>query len=288
VLLQSYYQALSQRFRQAGIENPALDARILLKSVLGLTDADFIGGNADIDTTPEVEDKIEELVIRRLAGEPLSKILGIREFWGLPFKVTKDVLDPRADTETIMEQAIRLFKDKPAPRRILDLGTGSGCLLISLLHQFPDATGIGVDISAAALAVAQENAHINNVADRARFLEGRWFEALAAESDAKFDLIVSNPPYIPSADIPNLEVNVRNHDPILALDGGNDGLDPYKIIFSQIKEHLYRHSFALFEFGIFQGPDIARLAGNAGLSVHGLHPDIAGILRVIEITSGEN
>lgn len=281
--LKALYQDIRQKLAAGGIDAPEREARLLLKEVLGLEDTDFIMGTL-LDIMPEVEDKLAALTARRLAGEPLSKILGLREFWGLPFRVTADVLDPRPDTETVIERALALFKDKP-PARILDLGTGSGCLLVTLLHVFPESQGVAIDLSPAALEVAEGNAHLNGVAGRARFVQGSWFEPLAGE--APFDLVVSNPPYIPSVDIPNLDREVRNHDPILALDGGFDGLDAYKKIFSGLKPFLHSHSFALFEIGIFQDADMVRLVRESGLSLRGIYPDLAGIPRVAEITSGD-
>mgnify|MGYP001559003930 FL=1 len=219
---------------------------------------------------------------RRAAGEPVSRIIGEKEFDGLSYKVTPDVLDPRMDTETLVAAACSRFKDHQ-PRQILDLGTGSGCILISLLKAFPESIGVGVDVSREALAVAQENAAQHGVAAQTFFIQGDWAESV----NGSFDLIVSNPPYIPSGDIPNLDKEVRNYDPILALDGGFDGLQAYKKIFSQIKALFSQGGCGFFEVGILQAQDVARLAENAGFLVKGYHTDSAGILRVLEIDSGE-
>lgn len=267
----------------AGVDSPALDARILVKHVFGVTDADLIVG-ADRMASAAEEAQLAALVARRAGGEPVSRILGLREFWGLPFRVTPDVLDPRPDTETVVEAALARLRAKP-PASIIDLGTGSGCILIALLHAFPDARGVAVDISPAALAVARENAALNGVADRITFVNARWFDGVAGQ---KFDLIVSNPPYIPHEDIESLAREVRNHDPILALSGGDDGYDAYRAIISGIKNHAAPGAWAYLEVGFDQGENVARLAGESNLSVNRIIPDIAGIPRAVEICCGDN
>lgn len=265
---------------RSGVDDAGREARWLLRHALGVTDADLIAGNRPL-AQREVN-SVESLIARRAAGEPVSRIMGEKEFRGLTYKVTPDVLDPRFDTETLVEAAIARFKDNP-PSRILDMGTGSGCILISLLKEFPESNGIGVDVSREALAVAKENAARHGVDGRASFVYSRWAESV----NESFDLIVSNPPYIRSADIPNLDREVKNHDPILALDGGFDGLQAYKTIFSQIKKIFSPRGAGFFEVGILQAQDVARLAENAGFLVRGYHADSAGVLRVLEIDSGE-
>lgn len=268
------------RLAAAGIENPGREARWLLTYALGVSDADLIAGSRVVEQADR--DSVESLVARRAGGEPVSRILGEKDFCGVSFAVTPAVLDPRMDTETLVTAVTARFKDNP-PRRILDLGTGSGCILIALLRAFPMATGMGVDISGAALAVAAGNAARLGVMERALFSQGDW----AGSVNESFDLIVSNPPYIPSGDIPELDAEVRNHDPILALDGGFDGLQAYKMIFSQIKNIFSPAGAGFFEVGILQAQEVARLAENAGFLVKGYHADSAGILRVVEIDSGE-
>jgi len=271
-----------QMLRQAGVDNPGLEARVILRHVLHVSDADLIGGDEREMIPPEGKEAVGAIVQRRAAGEPLSRILGEREFHGLPFEVTPAVLDPRPDTETLVDAALKSFKTPPAS--ILDLGTGSGCILISLLHEWKDARGVGVDRSPEALAVAKRNSERNGVADRARLIQGDWGAGL----EEQFALIVSNPPYIPSQDIPNLDREVRNHDPILALDGGKDGLDAYRTIIRESKELLSLGGVMLFEIGIGQGPDVARLVANAGLSIAESICDLAGIERVLKIIYGDS
>lgn len=280
--MKNFYQNVSHQLKQAGIENPGLESRILFKHVLGISDADLIRGSEKPVSSSD-QQQIEAFIQRRVAGEPLSRILGQREFYGRDFIVTPDVLDPRPDTETIIDVAVKKF-EREAPLRILDLGTGSGCILVTLLCEFLQATGMGIDRSAEAIAIAQKNAEQNDVTDRIAFTQGDWAENL----EESFDLIVSNPPYIPSPDISNLESEVKNHDPILALDGGNDGLDAYKTIFPQLKKNLSKGGTALFEIGISQLQQVVRLVENAGLSVRESHDDLAGIPRVVEISFGEN
>jgi len=291
-MLKNLYQKTKRRLEQAGIDTPELDARLILQEALGITDADLISnanisvGTAASSPSPEIElckiKKINEWLERRIEGEPVSRILGTREFWGLNFKITPDVLDPRPDTETIIEIALKRFKGNP-PQNILDLGTGSGCILIALLHEWPDAKGIGVDISEAALEVAGENARANNVHERAGFMKGNWSESIRDS----FDLIVSNPPYIQNQTIANLAKEVKNHDPILALDGGADGLQAYKYIFTEIRPLLKKDGMGLFEIGYDQQKDVVRLVEESNLIVAGVHADLAGQPRVVEISSGD-
>jgi len=278
--LRDLQESVKGRLAAAGIDDSARETRWLIKHALGVGDADLISGKKNV--SPEDVRAAESLTARRAAGEPVSRIIGEKEFCGLSFMVTPDVLDPRPDTEVLVDAAVKRFAADP-PRRILDLGTGSGCILIALLKKFPRAAGVGVDISESALEVARENAARNGVADRASFVRGDWAEFV----DESFDLIVSNPPYISSGDIPNLDAEVKNHDPILALDGGFDGLDAYKKIFSQMKKLFLPGGAGFFEMGILQAEDVARLAGNAGFLVKSYHADSAGILRVVEIDSGE-
>lgn len=278
--LEELQKRIKDRLNAAGIEDSARETRWLIKHSLGVGDADLISGKKNI--SPEDIRAAESVAARRAAGEPVSRIVGEKEFHALSFRVTPDVLDPRPDTEVLVDAVVKRFAANP-PRRLIDLGTGSGCILITLLKKFPRAAGVGADISESALEVAQENALRNGVADRASFIQGDW----AGSIDESFDLIVSNPPYIPSGDIPNLDREVRNHDPILALDGGFDGLDAYRKIFSQLKKLFLPGGAGFFEVGILQAEDVARLVENAGFLVKGYHTDSAGILRVVEIDSGE-
>ncbi len=278
------YRELARRLEAGGIESAALEARVLLKEIAGASDADFIAGRLPALDEYQTQ-RLENGVRRRLAGEPLSRILGRREFWGLDFTITPDTLDPRPDTETIISRALTLFP-RDAALNILDLGTGSGCILVSLLHELKQARGTGLDVNPGALRVAEDNARRHDVAGRVRFLESNWTESLS-DSGESFDLIVSNPPYIPESEIESLESEVKNHDPILALSGGKDGLDSYKIILREIKKFLSPGGIILLETGKGQGPEVQRLAEKWGFSVTRLVPDLGGILRVVEIRHGD-
>ena len=266
---------------RGGVDTPDLDARIILRTILGITDSDFITG-ADIKVESHERDRIKNMIERRLAGEPVSRILGEREFWGLTFRITPDVLDPRPDTETIIDSALKRFGTNP-PKKILDLGTGSGCILIALLHEWPQAQGVAVDMSEKALAVAEENARLHKVDSRIRFICSDWDSNL----NECFDLVVSNPPYIPNQVIANLDREVRNHDPILALDGGDSGLQAYKKIFSGLDRLINAEGRGFFEIGYDQQNDVTRLAEDSGFCVEAIHADLAGIGRVVEISRGD-
>lgn len=261
----------AQRLAAAGVENAPRDARLLLAHALGVEPVDVILRETDsIDIGPLTD--FERTIQRRLVGEPVSRIRGWREFYGRRFIVTPDVLDPRPETELLVEQGlIRL----PPDGRVLDLGTGSGCILLSVLAERGDATGVGLDISPAALAVAHRNADALGVSKRATFIEAGW----SGVAGGPFDLALSNPPYIPEADIAGLAKDVRNHDPHLALTPGGDGLDPYRMILSLMPGWLKPAGCIGLEFGIEQAADVTMLMRQAGLKDIEIYRDLAGIER---------
>lgn len=270
------YQALKQKLKAADIELPDLEARILLREFAGVSDADILTDNMPIfDQT-----KLNQAIERRVAGEPMGRILGYREFWGRKFYLSSATLEPRPDTETLIEAVLG---SGLKPKRILDLGTGTGCILLTLLHEIPSATGIGVDLSAEACETAQKNAEAQDISGRAEFVNGNWTDSI----DEKFDLIVSNPPYIPSETILNLEKNVRDFDPMLALDGGKDGLDPYRNLLGTLKNSLAAGGYIFFEIGISQVPDIKRLVDANGATLHDVYVDLGGVERVLKISFGD-
>ncbi len=277
------YAVLKESLREAGVERPDLEARFILQHYTKLTDVDIIAGvETFIDDNTRAS--IFAAVARRATQEPLSRILGSREFWGLEFMLSPATLDPRPDSETLIEAALLWQKtEKRVPTRILDLGTGTGCLLLTLLHEWKAASGLGVDLAPEACATASRNAENLGLKDRATFINGSWFDPVTG----LFDVIVSNPPYIPSTEIPNLDSNVRNHDPILALDGGDDGLEPYKILFPALKNYLAPGGAAFFEIGIHQLPDIERLVRSSGATLSRVYQDLGGIPRVVKITLGD-
>ena len=267
---------LGEIFRNCGFDEPLREARLTLCAAAGLDPAALIAG-PDEPLGPR-SGQVGEFARRRARGEPLSKILGRRAFWGLDLRVSRDVLDPRPETETIVEAALALYgARKREPLRILDLGVGSGALLCALLREFGHARGIGVDRSEAAAAIARMNTEACGFAGRAEIRVGSWTENL----DGPFDLIVSNPPYIPSAEIAGLPREVRDFDPRLALDGGADGLDAYRAILPAAARILAPGGSVMAEVGAGQAPDVLVLAERAGLSEAATRRDLAGIERVV-------
>lgn len=242
--------------KAAHIENAPLDARLLLQHALAISHENLIlHGDAPVDT--EQKQNYDDMIQRRAAGEPVSRIIGAKEFWGLHFTISPDVLDPRPDSETLIKTALTYYPDKNRALRILDLGTGSGCLLIALLHEYKNANGVGVDQSREALKIAAQNAVRNHVESRAQWLQGDWWQ----DWDGRlFDLIISNPPYIAESNRTSLAREVVNHDPEKALFGGPDGLDCYRIILSDLKSHLTPDGFALLEIGFDQAETVPAIA----------------------------
>jgi release factor glutamine methyltransferase len=228
---------------------------------------------------PEGAERLAGFARRRLAREPVGRILGRREFWSLPFELSPETLEPRPDTETVVETVLSFLPDRQAPLRVLDLGTGSGCLLVALLHELPRATGVGVDRSPGALAVARRNAARNRVADRAAFAASDWTAALRG----RFDLIVVNPPYIGSGELADLAPEVRLHDPAAALDGGEDGLAAYRIVFAGLRDILAPAGTLIVETGSTQEQGVRTLATANGLDVIKVAHDLAGHSRALAL-----
>lgn len=266
---------LGWRLKQAGLPTPELDARLLVQGVTGASDIEMIREPGTLMSAAE-EERLAAFERRRLAREPVSRILGVREFWGLAFAVTGATLDPRPDSETLIETSLTLLEGCAAPR-LLDLGTGTGCLLLALLHERQEASGIGVDISEAALEVARKNAAALGLAARAGFRTGNWTEGL----DETFDLVISNPPYIESAGIAGLAEEVRGHDPLLALDGGGDGLDAYRALAAALPDVLTQEGFGVIELGAGQSAAVTALFEAAGCAVLRVVPDLAGVPRAL-------
>lgn len=221
--------------------------------------------------------RFEEMVDRRLTGEPVAYIIGEQGFWSLDFYVNQHTLIPRPDTELLVEVGLKAVKDCAKPH-IADLGTGSGCILLSILSEHGRALGLGADISAEALDVAQRNADRHGLAGRARFIQSDWFDRLVGE---RFDLIVSNPPYIASGDIAGLMSDVRDYEPASALDGGRDGLDYYRYISQHAVGHLKEKGHLVFEVGIDQFADVCSIMADDGYADIQIFPDLAGINRVV-------
>lgn len=275
---------MTQSFRLAGIEAPEADSRLLLCHALRLTRAQLLSQSDRLLDAREVE-FIQALSARRLRREPVSRILGRKEFWSLDFQVSDAVLVPRPETEIIVEQALDLVRRERRerePLRILDIGTGSGALLLALLSELKAATGIGTDISMAAIEVARGNAERNKFGGRANFV----CCSLASSVAGPFDLVVSNPPYIARAEIPTLDPEVRDFDPALALDGGADGLDFYRAIAREAERLLAPGGHLVVELGAGQEAAVTALFKTAGLTVTPARPDLAGIPRALSAAPG--
>jgi release factor glutamine methyltransferase len=269
-------QAAVGRLYAAGIDTARLDARLLLGDVLRLETAELVAHPERPLAAPERE-RFRELIERRCRHQPVSQLLARREFWGLTFRVTADTLIPRPETETIVEQALAGIADRTQPIRILDLGTGTGCLMLTLLHELPKATGMAVDRSLGALAVARANAEDLGLAARAEFRHGNWTEGLTES----FDLVVSNPPYITTPEMEQLAPEVARHEPHLALHGGWDGLDCYRAIARGLEGRLRPAGRLLLEIGATQGDSVVAIFAAAGLRCSARHADLAGLPRCL-------
>ncbi len=272
---------LADELAAVGIESAAVDARMLVLAAAGLNRLAMLR-DPDVRLDPSAEVRLAAYRLRRLAREPVSRILGRRQFWSLDFEVTPDVLDPRPETETLVEAALSYLKRAGLDRkpiRILDLGTGSGAILVSLLHELPRAFGIGVDRSSGALELARRNASRNAAGLRSAWVLGDWCEALAGP----FDLIVSNPPYLTTAEIGEAQPEVRGHDPRLSLDGGRDGLAAYRVIVAGWQR--LGSPPLLLEVGATQAGEVSDLLGKISLgsapSEITIVPDLAGKERVV-------
>lgn len=266
-----------QYFADKGVENPRLDAEVLLCAVLK---CERINLYVDFER-PLTENELaqfKQYVVRRAKHEPLAYILGEKAFMRNMFKVTPDTLVPRPETELLVESIVMAAEAVGGDVKILDIGTGSGAIIVSLLDYLPQAKGVGVDISAGALTVAKENAVSIGVAERVGFLRSDVFSALPL--DKKFDIIVSNPPYIPAGDIAGLAKDVQQ-EPIGALDGGADGLDFYRRITKEAPLHMVEDGLLAFEIGIYQGEAVAELCRQAGFGAVAIRKDYAGIERMV-------
>jgi release factor glutamine methyltransferase len=271
---------LTARFRTNAIESAELDARILAGAVLGLDLTGMIAAARRLVTAAEAG-RLEDLARRRLAGEPIARILGRKEFWGLPLRLSAATLVPRPDTEAVVELALEMLRAAPPPDRrlrIADIGTGSGAILLALLSEVPDAYGLGTDINVAALRTASSNAVDLGFADRAGFVACDYAAALSGT----FDLVVSNPPYVRSAEIADLATEVRDHDPHRALDGGTDGLDAYRALIPEAALRLAPGGALAVEVGLGQSSVVEGLMTAVGLTLEGSpKADLAGIRRAV-------
>lgn len=270
----------ARRLRKAGSETPELDARLLVAAALQV-DRSFLLLQHQREVSDNELEKIEDFIQRREKHEPVSRILGTREFWSLSFGLNEATLDPRPDSETLIDAALALHPDRRVSLRILDLGTGTGCLLLALLSEFPKATGIGTDCAEGAIRQARANAENFGLNNRARFLCTNWAEGV----DGPFDLVISNPPYIPSGDIPTLMPDVRDYDPRAALDGGPDGLMPYRLIAEMLPALLTPDGHAVLEVGTGQASDVQKIFSDAGSFAPLIRRDLSGVERCVIVQS---
>ena len=270
-----------EALEEEGIAEARNDARFLLLHALSLSPTD-LALHPEAAVGAAAIEPIDEAIQRRRSGEPVARILGEWEFWGLRFLLSPHALVPRPDTETLVETALRVVADRLRSWRILDLGTGSGCILVALLRELPNARGIGTDLSLGAVRTAQVNAAENGVGGRAAFARADWCEAL----QGPFDLIASNPPYIASDVIPGLAVEVRRHDPPMALDGGSDGLAAYRAILGQIALRptlLAADGAVILEIGHDQSEAVTGLGTALGFTRIDVGHDLAGKARVVTL-----
>lgn len=264
----------TSRLHEVGVETALLDARLLLQHALGLAREDLL--RSDVSVSDSAIALYDALIARRIKREPVAKIRGCRGFWKHDFIVSAATLDPRPDSEILLEAALS-YRSPEQVRTLLDLGTGTGCLLLSLLGEYENAHGVGVDISEEALKVARENSHRLGMESRAVFQVSDWCDQI----DGVFDLILCNPPYIAESDAETLMPEVRKHDPFIALFGGEDGLHAYRTLLPQAKRHMEKNGLMLVEIGAGQAESVSSLALEAGLRVVGQRPDLAGIPRVL-------
>jgi release factor glutamine methyltransferase len=266
--------------KAAGLDTPVLDARLIVQHALGV-DWQTLFLKEDQALDADALNRLESGLARRAAHEPVSRIVGRRHFWTLDLAVSPDTLDPRPETETVIEAALAALPDRSSPLRLLDLGTGTGAILLALLKEFPAATGIGVDLSPGALGIARTNAASHGLADRAEFVEGSWTDRVGGV----FDLIVSNPPYIATGDLAALPPDVRDYDPCGALDGGADGLDAYRTILPALPGLLAPGGLAILELGAGQAEAVTGIAEEHGLGGVGCRADLSGIERAVSFKS---
>lgn len=257
--------------------NNALDARLIVQHQLHLTHEDLLL-HEDRIVSDKDSNAIEKMAERRKNNEPMAHIIGAKEFFGLDFKVTKETLIPRPDSETLIEAVLENY-NKDFSGKILDLGTGSGCLIITLLKHLPNATGMAVDISKGALAIATENARTHNVLSRLEFINSSWNDL----KDIKADIIISNPPYIETAEIEELEKDVKHYEPLGALDGGEEGLECYRDIFELSKNWLLPDGSIFIELGYNQTTTLEELATKKGLVVQQNYQDLNNIIRCMKL-----
>jgi release factor glutamine methyltransferase len=276
VTLGSALAAAAAQLSDAGIPGARREARLLVAKALGW-DAARVLGFPEAEVTAEASERLAALLARRRAREPISRILGFREFWSLRFELSSDTLDPRADSETLIEAALAALDDRSRAYRVLDFGTGTGCLLLALLSELPHATGTGIDLSVGALEIARRNAAALGFAARAQFLRGNWGDGVSGE----WDMILANPPYIASDQIDRLAPEVAQFEPRRALDGGADGLAAYRALAPAVSRLLAPSGTAVIEVGAGQAQAVADTMAASGLALRAIRHDLGGVDRCL-------
>lgn len=264
----------------AAIPNPGMESRLLLREAMGVNDA-FIIAHPQATLSADAQARLETWLTRRLNHEPMAYITGTREFWGRDFAVSSATLIPRPDSETLIEAVLHHRPNTRAPYRLLDLGTGTGCLLLTLLAEYPNAKGTGIEAIGPAAALARRNARAHGLSSRATIHHCRWDYFQMAEPA---DMIIANPPYIPAADIAGLAADVKDHEPMSALVGGADGLDAYRVIFTRAHAWLAETGLLAVEIGQGQEADITAIAAANGFGLLEARRDLAGITRTLLFT----
>ena len=271
------WRGVRDLFRRGGVETPELDARMLAEIAFGLDRLTLVNRERD-EAPPEGLEKLKLMAERRLRGEPVNRIIGTKEFFGLSFRLNEATLEPRPETEMLVVRTLALLEGRHH-KRILDLGTGTGCIAISVLTETPSATAVAVDVANDAIMAAQANAERHGVGKRFDARRGSWFDPL--EAGETFDVIVSNPPYIATAAIETLKIEVKDHDPRAALDGGADGLDAYRKILGGMGPRLKPGGWVVVEVGADQGHLVKSLFIKAGLVDVSIEKDLAGLDRMV-------
>ena len=269
---------LANRLAEKQIETARLDANLILQMALSLDERILM--HHEIALSQSQQEELERLMAKRMAGCPVSRLKGEREFYSLRFGINEDTLDPRPDSEILVEAAIAHCQSLKQKLAIADFGTGSGCLLLSVLYHYKDATGLGLDISEKAIEMAQDNANSLGLSERVHFIASDWDEGL--DDETRFDVILSNPPYIAEGDRQSLAIEVASFDPECALFAGDDGLDAYRLLMPIICHRLHEGGVAFIEIGQNQQDDVIDLAKRADLEIERLYKDLSGIIRCLK------
>tara|TARA_B100001123_G_scaffold210175_1_gene237678 strand:+ start:306 stop:1166 length:861 start_codon:yes stop_codon:yes gene_type:complete len=269
-------ESICKRLNAAGIDSARLDARLIVADSVGVDIKDLINFSESCLSIQQLS-KIESKALARSKRQPMDKIRGLRGFWDLEFLVTKDTMSPRPDSEALIEAVIKLRPDRLSVQRILDIGTGTGCLLLSLLKEYHRAWGLGIDKSEEAILVASTNASAAKLCNRSSFIVGNWTNAI----DSLFDLVVANPPYIPTNDIETLDPEVALHEPRMALDGGEDGVTSYRLLANALPKLLPPSGLVVFEIGHGQANTVNSLMESRGFKCLLVEKDLGGIPRAL-------